>query len=74
MDITFAEDREFSNTGSALKELSNKIEDTFTAVAFAEAGEFENAANYINKDGDTPKIHGKGYKTKRFTKLCTGKA
>ncbi len=36
-NITFAEDREFSSAREALNRIAQKMEDTFTAVAFAEA-------------------------------------
>jgi hypothetical protein len=41
--------------------VAQAVEDTFTAIAFAEAGEFEPAASFINKDGDAPKPRRAGY-------------
>ncbi len=74
INITFAEEREFRSAREALRKFAQKIEDTFTAIAFAEAGEFETAASYINKDGQAPRSRHAGYPTRRFTKLCTGRA
>ncbi len=74
LDITFAEEREFRSAREALRKFEQKIEDTFTAIAFAEAGEFETAASYINKDGEAPKSRHAGCPTRRFIKLCTGRA
>jgi phenylalanyl-tRNA synthetase alpha subunit len=74
INITFAEEREFSNARNAVRRLAEKIEDTFTAIAFAEAGEFESAARYINEDGEALKSSSSGYPTRRFTRLCDGRA
>ena len=73
-DITFAEGREFNAAGDALKRASQMIEDTFVAIAFAEAGEFETAASYINMDGEAPRSRRAGYPSRRFNKLCSGRA
>jgi hypothetical protein len=50
IDITFAEDREFKSASEFLKKVSQALEDDFMGIAFAEAGEFETAVTYINKN------------------------
>ena len=70
IDITFAEEREFSPAKEALSKIAETIEDTFTAIAFAEAGEFGAASNNINKQGDgqrPQKTNG------QFRTLCPGR-
>lgn len=74
-DMTFAEDRDFPV--SATKDrmaIGRKIEDTFTAVAFAEAGEFEAAATYLNRDCELPKFLRVGRSAGRFGRPCAGRA
>jgi hypothetical protein len=73
-EITFAEDRVFNPIEKALRKVEQMIDDTFTAITFAEAGVFDIALNTINKDGKTPKHRKSGYRPKRFTKLCSGRA
>lgn len=71
IDITFAEEREFSPAKEALSKIAETIEDTFIAIAFAEAGEFGAATCNINKKGEgqrPQKTNG------QFTTLCTGRA
>jgi hypothetical protein len=74
VNITFAEEREFSAAREAFRKVVQKGEDTFTAIAFAEAGEFETAANYISKAGEAPRHRKSGHSAKRFTRPCTGRA
>lgn len=74
-EITFAEDRVFSPVQKVLRRVGQKIENTFTAIAFAEAGEYDIARSSLNnKDGEGPKHRKSGYRHKRFTKLCSGRA
>lgn len=73
--VTFAEDRNFP--ASAKRDcmaIGRKIEDTFTAVAFAEAGEFETAASYLDQGGELPKSPRAGRTAGRFGRPCAGRA
>jgi hypothetical protein len=72
-EITFEEDRVFNPVQKALRKVEQKIDDTFIAITFAEAGVFDIARSNINKDGETPKHRKSGYRPKRFTKLCSGR-
>jgi len=74
-DITFAEDCDFSSSlETTPRTLSQELEDTFTAVAFAEAGEFDVAASYLNRDGELPKSPRAGRTAGRFGRPCAGRA
>jgi hypothetical protein len=73
VDMTFAEDRVFNPAKEALNKVTQKIEDTFTSIAFAEAGECETAKSYIRKDEDAPKSRWSGYSPGGFSKHCTGR-
>ncbi len=74
-DITFAEDRDFTaSLWATLRTMSQEIEDTFTAVAFAEAGEFEAAASYPDQGGELPKSPRAGRTAGRFGRPCAGRA
>jgi len=74
-DITFAEDRDFtSSLGATVRTMSQKIEDTFIAVAFADAGEFETAASYLNEDGELLKSPRASRTAGRFGSPCAGRA
>ena len=55
IDITFAEDREIKSAREYLEKVSHALEDDFTAIAFAEAGAFDTAVTYINKNGSNAK-------------------
>ena len=70
--ITFPEDRELSTAKEAWKVLGQNREDTVTAIVLAEAGEFEAAAGFINKDGKIPG-HRSQNTEKRVTNLCAGR-
>lgn len=72
IDITFAEDREFDSVKRASSKVAVGSEDTFTAIAFAESGEFETAASYINGDGEAKGSRRKEYPLRRFNKLYAG--
>lgn len=73
-EITFAEDRVFGPVQKALRKAEQRIDDTFTAITFAEAGAFDRALSTLNKDGKRPTHRKSGYRPKRFTKLCSGRA
>ena len=55
ISITFAEEREFASIREALTRTWQKIEDTQTAIAFAEAGEIETTAGCVSRGGKRPK-------------------
>lgn len=78
IDIPFAEERESRSAREvlkkALKKSAQKVEDTFTAIAFAEAGEFETGEGYINKDGNAPRSRRTGSPTRRVPRFCAGRA
>ena len=74
IEITFAEEREFTSARQALKRFTHKQEDTLIAITFAEAGEIETAVSYVNKDGEAPRSRRTRYPTRRFTKICAGRA
>ena len=67
------EDREFCTAHEALKVLGQSIKDTFTAIAFAEAGEFAAAPVAISKEGKKP-----GHRSRNTERgvagLCAGRA
>jgi len=73
-EITFAEDRVFNPGQKALRKVGQKIDDTFIAITFAEVGVFDIALSTLNKDGKRPTHRKSGYRPKRFTTLCSGRA
>ncbi len=74
INITFAEDREFASIKDDLKNIEDKLDNTFTAITFAEAGEFRSAARYINKAGQAPKYDRRSSHARRLHRLCSGRA
>lgn len=73
-EITFAEDRVFIPVKKTLRKVGQKIDDTFTAITFAEAGVFDIALSTMSKNGKTPTHRKSGYRPKKFTNLCSGRA